>query len=416
MFEDLKRLFGKNLSPPYVGHLRASCEFRYKLDIIDKDGNVRHSRPWVSNMIPDCGINNLFNGTELCNAFLYLEVGNGVSPTPVRRDTGSTTLTQVATTVTASGNFFTSADVGRLIKYNDGPGTEVYITGYTSGTVVTVGTSASIGPINATIWYVNRTTLDSWVSNMGGNTYSGTGGDNGSTVSGNTITMFRKIIGGACTSPTTLTEIAFNNANNVTNCFDLDIITGGVAVIVGDQAVATCQLTVSYSGTTPSAVGNVATGYDSSGSVQIESFGFSGLPSATNAAIDLVKADGSSSSDASRFAEPGNTTPFGIALATFTQATFSNTTFPATVTNVNIAGTQGFGALVAYSNGSFRRDTYYQFNLGSFAGTIYGLLFMQSNGNNQRWGSLKFTTPFTKSNSQTLDFTVRKSLLRVLVN
>jgi hypothetical protein len=364
-------------------------------------------------MISDYGIDAMFNGRNYATAFEWLMVGNAVSPTPVRRDSAPTTFTQVGNGVTASGGFFTSADVGRIIKYNDGPGTEVYITGFTSATLVTVGgSSASIGPVTGTVWYVNRTGLGSPVTGMAGSDYSTIGGDNGTLFGTNSVTLFRKIIGGACTSATTLTEVAFGWYGDNASCWDLDIITGGVAVGVGDQAVATCQLVLTYANTTPQSVANVATGYDSTGTFQIETLGCVTLGN-SNAFQQIVRSNGVSSAG-SASGGPGSVSYFQTITGSFTQSVYSPTAALIAFTNT---GEGPKGATTSYTNGSFFLDTYYKYILSESNGTIYGLALTGDPGyNSNRAASLLFTTPFTKNSTQTLDFTVRKSLQRILVN
>jgi hypothetical protein len=49
-------------------------------------------------------------------------------------------------------------------------------------------------------------------------------------------------------------------------------------------------------------------------------------------------------------------------------------------------------------------------------GTIYGLGLVSRVDPSHRGASLLFTTPVTKGSTQTLDFTTRKTIQRVLVN
>jgi hypothetical protein len=411
----LLTLFNRQNKPAHsiMGNLVSSCEFRYQLEIIDKGGNVKFRQPWRSHMISDWGMDNLFTSFNYADGFLYINVGNAVSPTPVRRDSAPITFTQTGNAVVASGNFFLNADVGRILKYNDGPGTEVYITGWTDAQHITVsGPSASIGPNTGTIWYVNRLTLDSVVSNMSGNLYGTTGGDNGTLFGTNTVTLYRKIIGATCTSPTTLTEIGFNQAGYYQNMWDMDIITGGVAVTNGDQAVASCQLVITYADTTPLAVGNVASGYDSSGTFQIETLGVTNTASYFQPYQQIILPDGSSSSYYNQFG-PYAPALFTTVTAAFTQSVYSATAATIAQTDPGI-GTKG--TQLAYTNGSFFRDTYYKYLLAESNATIYGLALVSNGDAAHRGASLLFTTPVTKNSTQTLDFTVRKSLQRILVN
>jgi hypothetical protein len=141
--------------------MKLNCEakLRYKFERI-RNGKVIESNWSKYHLITDAGLDKVASVAWL-NCVSTPIIGEGVSPTAVRRDSGGITFTQSGTTLTASAGFFSAADVGRLFKWGTGStGNEIYITGYTSTSVVTVGTSATVGtPEIGTVWYVNTAAL-----------------------------------------------------------------------------------------------------------------------------------------------------------------------------------------------------------------------------------------------------------------
>jgi hypothetical protein len=204
-------------------------------------------------------------------------------------------------------------------------------------------------------------------------------------------------------SPKTISEIAFSNNSTNANVFDRDLVTPSVALLTSDQAKITLQLIIKWSPITDVAVGNVATGYDSSGTVRLESLGMSNL-----IGISHWNSSGQVSGGGSMILEP---------VCSITTIGFRSTNTPFQAFNAitpNSTGTFGSsknGSTSAYGTGNRYVDCSATFTIAEGNGTVwdvcigFGSMFRQ-----------KFTTNFTKLSTQTLTFTFRKSWTRTLTN
>jgi hypothetical protein len=248
--------------------IESKALFRYRVGYI-RDG-IRHiTSQWRNNLIQDAGLDKMAS-TAYCDCFSTCLFGNNVSPVAVQRNSGVVTFTQASNVITASGGFFVAQDVGRLFKWGAGSaGTEAYITAYSSATQVTVAASpdVAVGEVG-TVWYVKTPQLSTLLQST--STYGSTGGDNGTSVVGSTITMKRTYTGSAVGSATTLTEVGFSNSASNSNIFDRDIIPGGVALLTGDIPLAVAELIVTFSPSTSTGQSNVGTGCNTTGNFVIE--------------------------------------------------------------------------------------------------------------------------------------------------
>jgi hypothetical protein len=235
-------------------------------------------------------------------------------------------------------------------------------------------------------------------------TKQGTGNGQAVATAGNTVTVTYTAINisSALGSNVTVTEIAINSSTTNTNVFDRDIVSPPVALLTGDQALVTIQLVMNYSPITATAVGNVATGYDSSGTLQIES-----LLQTDGAGVQFfTDAAGGKGTDG---VGPPVASWMSLYTATFTQQAFNvNTGLSGTSTDLQLAN-------AGYGTGNRYRDSGVTYSISQGNGTIYGVA-LRGSSNTKRVVSLKFTTPFTKLSTQTLSFTWRKSWQRVLTN
>jgi hypothetical protein len=374
--------------------LKQTAVFRYRVGFI-RNG-VRHLKPWRNNLILDSGLDKVAT-VQWANCFTNCLFGNQVSPEPSSRASGTTTFTVTGTTCVASGSYFQSDDVGRLIKF-DGVGGEYYIQSYTSATQVTLTATPSpaITAETGTIWYVNRSALQSLHSTTA--TYDTSGGACGTTDVANVRTMKRTFVGAAAGSPVTLTEIGFNNSASNSSLFDRDIIPGTLSLLTGDQPTAICELVVTISPNASTAAGNVATGFDSSGNYiacRMDTFSY-------------VAASGATATGSTDF-EPSQSTAMVAASVDFT--------FPTGMGNFSKPTTTGVDgvSLGAYTNGQFYRDKLQSFSTGVANHTIYAFIVQSGGGLYINWVH-KFTTPFTKTSAQTLSFSFRISWQRQLVN
>jgi len=397
----LRRLFPKKKT--LRADLGFGAVFRYKVGY-RRNGVNYFPRDWRNNLILDSGLNKIANfATQDCWAWCLF--GDQVGPTPVQRNSGAVTFTTTGTACVASAGFFVSQDVGRLIKFDDTDGQERYITAFTDSTHVTLGVAPSpaIAAQTATVWYVNETALDSLYSATG--TYQQNAGDNETTAVANVVTYKRTFIGGAVSgSPVTLTEIGFSESGANANLFDRDIITGGITLSVGDQPLAVAELIVTFSPAVSTAVGNVATGYDSSGDMII-----SGLDILSSlAALSFVDTNGQTTANANAYEPSEQLNGMRAIMSSFSLPAFSNGTGP------NIGGIkQTSQSLGSYSAGNFFRDLNGSYDVSTANGTIYG--FCLQAGASAVW-VLRLTTPFTKLSTQTLTVSFRRSWQRLLQN
>lgn len=390
--------------------ITSEAKLRYKFERI-RDGKLIKSKWSKFHLITDAGLDKVASNSWLACVSTPI-IGEGVSPTAIRRDSGGITFTQAGTTLTASAGFFSAADVGRLFKWGTGTaGNEIYITGFTSTTIVTVGTSATVGtPEIGTIWYVNTALLQTpitgltWTKNNDALENFSTAGTSGDTC---TVTNQTVFYSSALAGPKTVSEIAFSHNNTNSNVFDRDLVTPTVALLTADQAKITLQLIIKWSPITDVAVGNVATGYDSSGNVRLESLGMSNLTG-----ISHWSSSGGISGGGNMVLEPVcSAVPFGVrstntAFQAFNAITPNNTgTFLGNKT----------GTTASYGTGNRYIDSSVTFSISEVNGTLYDV----SIGNSPSGGSLfrqKFTASFTKLSTQTLAFTFRKSWSRTLTN
>lgn len=389
----------------------ASAKLRYRIEII-RAGKLVKKLPWSKfHLITDAGLDKV--GT-----FAWLQcistpiMGEGVTPTAIRRDSGAITFTQSGNTLMASAGFFTAADVGRLFKWGVGSaGTELYITAFTSPTIVTVGGAPFTvsTPEVGTVWYVNTAALQtpipgfSWTKNNDALENYSTAATAGDTC---TVTNQTTFYSSAFTAAKTVTEIAFSNSSTNADVFDRDLVTPSVAFLVGDQAKITVQLIVKWSPITPVGVGNNASGYDSAGQMQIESIGMSNLNG-----VSHFSSSGQLSGGGQMQLEP-YCTMVNIGVLT------TNTAFQAfNATTPNNTGTMVAqnGTTAAYGTGNRYRDCETTFSISQANGTIYGVS-IGSGATGGRLLTQRFFTPFTKLPTQTYRVPWRKSWSRILTN
>lgn len=226
------------------------------------------------NLVLDSGLNGIARSTALglggfpSSMATYCLIGSGSTANSVAN--GAVTFTQAATTITASGSFFTSGMVGALFKWGTGGGgVEVYITGFTNATTVTVATSATVStPSVATVWFVARTTLDSFL--FISNTYQTNSGDCGTTISGNQATHKRTYIFSQQASPYTVNEIGYATAS-VSNRVCGRVVLGSSDVVgITNFYVVVISVTVTYSPSAPASVTNVGTNINTAGTLMTE--------------------------------------------------------------------------------------------------------------------------------------------------
>lgn len=390
-----------------TAQIHQASALRYRLETL-RNGEVVSALPWVDHMITDAGLEALASNFGP-NMIVAPILGDAASPTPVRRDGGSILFSQNSDVVSTDGAvaFFVAADVGRLLKFGAGTdGAECYVSEFISASSVRVDRSATVTSQPAVVWYVNTAAILSPIAGLSwsvvsGSAYNYTQG----TVSGDVVTITHQTthLSSAFAAAKTITEIAFTEAGVNTDVFDRDTIQPGAGVLIGDQARVTVQLIYKVSGVTPVAVPNFGTGCDTAGQSALVSVGLNG--------IGFVK-----------FGEEGTvSTTYGsldpCANSAFIQLKVVNGAFGIPGFSLDAPGTLGgetkAPSLVPYVSGSHHRDLVAAFSPAEGNGPIYGFTFACLGSD---MFVHKLTTPFTKTNSQTLSVTFRKSFRRLLNN
>jgi hypothetical protein len=254
--------------------------------------------PFKKNLVLDTGLNNMAQkaGTPVSPAasFTFCNVGSGSTSNSI--NSGGITFTQVTTTLTASAGFFTAGMVGGIFKYGTGSGgTEQYITAFTSSTIVTVSSSATVAtPTVGTVWQVQQTGLVTPLFQS--NTYQTSGGSCGTTYSGGVITHQRTFTFPTQGSPYTVNEVgwgsvASNNINGRTTVGSLVVGTSNFLVVV-------LQLQLTYSPASPTAHANTGTGLSDAGNIMLDSVGPNALTivntNGTNGSAGFLDGNGGS--------------------------------------------------------------------------------------------------------------------------
>lgn len=378
----------------------SAVSFEYKLELI-RSGKTVAETPFVPHLLTDAGLDAI-GANGFWQSIQEPHLGTAATPTPIRRNGGAVTFTQTGTTLTASGNFFEAADVGRLFKWGaDSAGVDVYISAFVSATQVTVATSAEVATATAgVVWYVNTSALG---ARLTGITYTQLTGatETCSTyeASGNTLTVTFQMMwtSSAFASGVTLSEIGFSTGAATYVMTDRDVISPTVGALTGDQAKITARMIVKYSGIEAFAVGNIGTGFDASGTAQYASLAKGGPEGAKtlNNCMDMVNV-------------------YYVTIMAFSSA-YAFVGFDATGAGKAVTGTELDASLGAYTAGSHYRDKYVTFPIASANHTINGFAICPKL-NNLAAFVYKLATPIVKANTQTLYVAFRQSWSRILTN
>lgn len=231
---------------------------------------LRESAP-QKNLIMDGALNALAkstNATFLAEMFAACRVGSGT--TPNKFASGAVTFTQAGTTITASAGFFTGSMVGMLFKYGSGSGgAEYYITGYTSSTIVTVDTSATVAVPNvATVWAVAQSGLDTLLYSTA--SYETAAGSCGTTYSTNSVTFKRTFNFAQQVGSYNVNEIGYFRATTGSTIFGRLLLGATDVVPPTSFYQVTLSITATFSPGAPLAVANVGTNIDTAGNAMLE--------------------------------------------------------------------------------------------------------------------------------------------------
>jgi hypothetical protein len=217
---------------------------------------IRDSGPdWIPNLILNNGLNEVYN-RYWCNLFTYAIAGTGTTPTSVDSDT--TNASQSGTTVTADASFFSSLDVGNVIKWDSSE--EAFITAFVSATQVTVSASATVASGPFVMYNTNQTGL---VNEQKRTTTYLTGAPNCQTTQTGTEFQNRRTYDfTAETGTVNYTEIGFGWASGGANTTFSRILLGGpIEVLNGQQLRVVYELRVSYTPLTPQPKSAVINGW-----------------------------------------------------------------------------------------------------------------------------------------------------------
>lgn len=391
------------------------CKVKTKI-VCAHTGKVISERPWAKNLVLDQGLNSLAGETTFglqcapTSGFNFCQVGS--STTPVKISSGAITFTQAATTLTSSGGFFTAGMVGSIFKWGTGSGgNEVYITGFTNTTTVTVGTSATVAvPDVGVIWNVQQTSLQTPLYSTG--TFQTNVGDCETTFAGNIVTHKRTFIFPLQGAPYSVNEIGWNPITGTTRCLGRIVLSSTDVVGTSNFYVVVMAISYTYSPSAPSAVSDVGININSAGNAMIEWFSISSINPATGGTLTATDVGGLDSFALNKV---------GFYTLTYTQnASIPSGLVPTLTiggTAVNVTPAVGWSK-VGGSLGKMRCSP--NAVSGSATGqTVYGMgLFSFTSTNaflNKPYFDIKFTTPQTLPNGtflpqSTWEFTYSRTL------
>lgn len=327
-------------------NLETLTSVEIKTQVIDSlTGEVVKDNPFRKNLTYDIGLNAMARAsagsptTLRCGpASIHRVCRIGDSTSAVKIASGAITFTQAANTVTASSGFFTAAMVGAILKYGaaGSAGAEYYITAFTSSTVVSVDTSATIGATAGVVWMVHQTTMGNLLFTS--STYQTNAGDNISTIVGNIVThqhTFTFPIQGA---PYNVNEVGYGSQSAGVQVLGRIVLPSTDVVGITNFYRVIILVTVTYSPSAPAAVTNIGTNWNTAGNAMLECFSIATIQStgAVNDNLGLY-----ASLDAtSEYSGFGGATSSGFQLiariaSTYTQNASIQSTFALTWGTIN---------------------------------------------------------------------------------
>lgn len=248
--------------------LHQVASVRYQVSVIDSETKKQvFSLPKKRNLLTDSGLEKPASVSwSIC--FSHAVVGTGTNP--VKRDSGAVVVSRAGTALTASANFFEAGDVGRLFKFDSGE--EVYISAFTDAQHVSSVSSGTIAAAQGTVWYVERTGLQTEVKRS--SLYANDVGSNGSSFSVDTWTFKRTFVFSAESGSVVYNEIGWSNSGSVgNNLFGQDIISGGVSLSAGQQLKVVVELSVTIAPVVSIPYTSVITGWSQDGDCVVENYG-----------------------------------------------------------------------------------------------------------------------------------------------
>lgn len=272
--------------------MNVQTEMQVQLRQINKiTGAVVSETPIQKNLIMDGGLNALArstNSTDPVNFFNACRVGSGL--TTDKTSSGAITFTQATNQLTASAPFFTAGMVGQLFKWSSGTGgNEEYVTAFTSSTVVTVDTSATVvTPTVGVVWNVTRAGLETLLYSS--TTYETTAGSCQSTQTGGVVTHKRTFNFANQGTPYSVNEVGYYSSLAGTSVFGRLVLPATEVVNPTNFLQVVLSFVVTYSPAGITAVTNVGTNIDTTGNAMLEQI----ILGSTSRTIAEVSSTGSS--------------------------------------------------------------------------------------------------------------------------
>lgn len=357
-----------------------------------QDGLCVRELPPQRNLVLDSGLNAIGSAAaawypEGSTPGVTTRCALGTGTNVFKRDSGAITLQRAGDVVTASAAYFELNDVGRLIKWDSGE--ESYVVGYSSPTQVTTALSGAVPAGQATIYYVNRTGLQTEVKRTanldttpGANTYFWNGPQS-------VFEILWTFVHTTETSTQTYREIGWSWQNSG-NLFGAELIDNGVGVtlVAGQQLRVAVRLRIRVSPTEPFAAPAIT-----------------GVPGVTwtQRIVGVHWALVTMASE-----QCGTNSTLLTSLPPITGGVYD----PGTA--FRKAGTPD-----PYVAGTFTRVNRFVFGINEVNGLIHGFNVGQPFGGgfqNAAYLAMIPNASFTKTNTQTLTIVVRRSWGRDLVN
>jgi hypothetical protein len=237
---------------------------RAKLMIYDADTDALvREFPWQENLVFDVGLNTLAGGIGMGELFSNCTIGNDTT-TPNSWNSGAVTFTQAGTAIVASAGFFTPAMTGCVFKYGAGSGGQEMTITYVSSTAATASISyTQATPTGATVWNTVLTGLLSPLYLFA--SFVTSGSSCGTTYAGNVATMQRTFKFSTQASPYLLAEIGYGNSNSLVTCKGRFFVATPPTISPSQYPVIQMQMVFTVSPGVQTAVTNVGTGIDTSG-------------------------------------------------------------------------------------------------------------------------------------------------------
>lgn len=325
-----------------------------------------------------------------------MTAGSG-NTNPLRVDSTPTTLSQSGTTVTASASFFTSGMVGRLLVFGAaGAGNNpCYITGFTSGTQVTVSTTATVSSQVGSVYTVSGWALSGTQNSS--TVIPTTAGDNGTALAAGVYTYTTTRQWAVQGSAITYLQIALkDNAGNIIAGFQIP--GAGDTVNAGFFYVVTWAFAMTLSPNVPTAVGNIGSGLNTAGNAMLESIDWFSTISSAGAPGGSAVMDG-------RPADIGSAGGLGILPSgTWTQNANTSATPPS------------LSAFTGYTVSTLSETTSNPANTGTAVNTVTAVFNTTGNGavvtgimlvnsSHKVVLDVQFTSTYTSPGSGTFTFT-----------